>query len=127
MSDKPFHNPFGVLAPRASRAPAAPDRAPAQAPPPAPAPAAPPARPGQRSIPRAVVRIERKGRGGKDVTIVEHLDLGPGDADAWLKALKAALGCGGALEDGRLVLQGDHRSRLPALLQARGVRKVTSG
>ncbi len=123
MSDKPFHNPFGVLAPLASREPAASEPAPA----PAPAPAEPATRLGQRPLPRAVVRLERKGRGGKDVTIVEHLDLGPGDADAWLKALKAALGCGGALEDGRLVLQGDHRSRLPALLQARGVRKVTSG
>jgi translation initiation factor 1 len=47
--------------------------------------------------------------------------------DEWLKALKAALGCGGTVEDERLVLQGDQRKRLPALLHARGVKKVTLG
>jgi translation initiation factor 1 len=44
-----------------------------------------------------------------------------------LKALKAQLGCGGVVEEDALVLQGDHRKRLPALLTARGVRKVTVG
>jgi translation initiation factor 1 len=44
-----------------------------------------------------------------------------------VKALKSALGCGGNVEDDRLVLQGDQRKRLPALLTERGVRKVTTG
>ena len=81
----------------------------------------------ERAIARAVVRIERSGRGGKDVTVVEHLDLSPADCDVWLKALKASLGCGGVVENAALVLQGDHRKRLPALLVARGVKKVTVG
>jgi translation initiation factor 1 len=45
----------------------------------------------------------------------------------WLKALKGALGCGGAVEEESLVLQGDHRERLPALLESRGVRRVIVG
>ena len=45
----------------------------------------------------------------------------------WLKALKGSLGCGGVVEEEALVLQGDQRERLPALLAARGVRKVTVG
>jgi translation initiation factor 1 len=44
---------------------------------------------------------------------------------AWLKALKSALGCGGAVEEDAIVLQGDHRQRVPGLLTARGVRRVT--
>jgi translation initiation factor 1 len=76
---------------------------------------------------RAVVRLERKGRGGKEVTLVEQLDLGERELVSWLKALKSALGCGGAVEGTRLVLQGDHRQRLASLLSERGVRKVTVG
>jgi translation initiation factor 1 len=81
----------------------------------------------RRGPARAVVRLERSGRGGKAVTVVEHLGLPAAERDAWLKALKAALGCGGSVDGESLVLQGDQRSRLPAALSARGVRKVTLG
>jgi translation initiation factor 1 len=115
----PFHNPFAQL--KALRG-----ETPAPVEPPAPAPAAPVAQPPPgRTIPRAVVRYERSGRGGKQVTLVEHLEIRPTDREAWLKALKSALGCGGSLEGDALVLQGDQRARLPKLLAARGVRKVT--
>lgn len=76
---------------------------------------------------RAVVRIEKKGRGGKEVTVVEKLGLGATELDRWLKDLKQALGTGGATEEGSLVLQGDHRTRIAAWLEARGVKKVTLG
>lgn len=118
---KPFHNPFGALGERYGVKPD--ESAPATPAPPAPAPEA--VKAGGRSIPRAVVRIERTGRGGKEVTVVEQLDLQPTERDRWLKALKAALGCGGVVEGDALVLQGDHRDRLPAILTARGVRKTT--
>ena len=119
---KPFHNPFASLAPAFAR-PA--DATPAPAPT-APAPPASKEHTG-RSIPRAVVRLERTGRGGKEVTVVEHMDLQPTERDRWLKALKAGLGCGGVVEGNNLVLQGDQRDRLPKLLTARGVKKVTIG
>lgn len=76
---------------------------------------------------RAVVRMERSGRAGKEATVVEQLGLGPAELDEWLKALKAALGCGGSVEGVHLMLQGDHRKRLPAVLKDRGVRKVIVG
>ena len=76
---------------------------------------------------RAVVRMERKGRGGKEVTVVEQLGLKPRDLETWLKALKGSLGCGGTIEDGALILQGDHRDRVKLLLEQRGVRRVTLG
>ncbi len=81
----------------------------------------------QRGPARAVVRLERKGRRGKEVTVVEQLELSAKELALWLQALKGALGCGGAVEDGALVLQGDHRERAVKLLAARGVRKVISG
>jgi translation initiation factor 1 len=71
------------------------------------------------------VRVERSGRAGKEVTVIEHLALPAAELERWLKALKAGLGCGGVLEGEALMLQGDQRTREPALLTARGVRKIT--
>lgn len=86
------------------------------------APAPPPPKPGPA---RAVVRMERSGRGGKVVTVVEKLGLPPRELERWLGDLKRSLGCGGVIEGDALVLQGDNRDRVGALLEARGVRKVT--
>ncbi|MFO7563536.1 MAG: translation initiation factor [Enhygromyxa sp.] len=74
---------------------------------------------------RAVVRYQRKGRGGKEATIVEQLGLAPELLDAWSRELKQALGCGGGVEGDQLVFGGDQRARLPAMLEAKGVRRVT--
>ncbi|HVG62233.1 MAG TPA: translation initiation factor [Hyalangium sp.] len=112
----PFHNPFAALSNKREELPSRP------------APEAAPQKAEERKGPaRAVVRMERKGRGGKEVTVVEQLGLPPAQLEVWLKALKGALGCGGAVEEESLVLQGDHRERLPALLESRGVRRVIVG
>ena len=120
MSDeKPFHNPFGALSQIRDSLPERP---------------APPEQPAQAPVKmkltgpaRAVVRMERSGRGGKEVTVIEHLGLAPIEREKWVKALKAGLGCGGLVEGDTLVLQGDHRTRVAALLTARGVRKIIIG
>ena len=118
MTDKkPFHSPFEALRALRDRMPDVP------APAPPPAPAAPPTR--DQRVARAVVRLERTGRGGKEVTVVDHLGLRGPELETWLKAFKSALGCGGVVEDERLVLQGDQRDRLRTLLKNRGVKKVT--
>lgn len=74
---------------------------------------------------RAVVRLERKQRRGKEVTVVEKLGLSPTDLERWCRELKQACGCGGAVEEDTIVLQGDLRKRLPDLLTSKGVAKVT--
>lgn len=76
---------------------------------------------------RAVVRLERKGRGGKEATVVEKLALSPQALRAWSDELKRALGCGGAVEGEAIALQGDQRERARRWLEAKGVRKVTIG
>ena len=114
MSDdkKPFHNPFGALRDKLGDLPQGPAKR---------------QEPEPKGPARAVVRMERKGRGGKEVTAVERHGLKPKELAAWLKALKDALGCGGAVEGETLVLQGDQRKRLPAILKSRGVRRIISG
>lgn len=111
---KIFFNPFGGLKDKLGELPEGPRPHPEE-----------PTQP--RGPARAVVRMERKGRGGKEVTVVEQLALPARELEVWLKALKNALGCGGVVEGDALVLQGDQRKRLPGLLAARGVRKVISG
>ncbi len=81
----------------------------------------PPATP---TLGRVIVRYERAGRGGKEVTVIEQLDLPPARLAALLKTLKSALGCGGSVEGDTLMLQGDHRKRLPEVLNRHGARKV---
>ncbi len=73
---------------------------------------------------RAVVRYERSGRGGKEVTVIEQLGVSQAELLAWLKHLKSGLGCGGSIEGDSIMLQGDHRTRLPELLTKRGVKRV---
>jgi translation initiation factor 1 len=110
---RPFNNPFGALKGTLGPLPEGP-KAPT------------PAKVDPKGPARAVVRLERKGHGGKEVTVVSHLELKPAERESWLKALKAGLGCGGTLGDeGELLLQGDQRERIEALLLKRGVRKVT--
>jgi len=111
----PAASPFAGLEALRSSLPAGP-----ASPAPAPAAAATP-----RGPARAVVRMERKGRGGKEVTVVDKLGLRPAELETWCSDLKHALGCGGAVDGELIVLQGDLRSRLPAVLTARGVAKVT--
>jgi translation initiation factor 1 len=116
----PFHNPFGGVAERLGITPS-----PAASPSAAPTSAASARDAGTPS--RAVIRIERKGRGGKEATVVDKLELPLRDLERWALELKRALGCGGGVEGETLVLHGDQRARAKAWLEARGVRKVTVG
>jgi translation initiation factor 1 len=117
--DKPFHNPFGALAGMRGVPAPQPEARPVSEPKPA-------VEPGQPRVARAVVRVERTGRGGKEVTRIEHLNLPPIELERWLKSLKSSLGCGGSIEDQSILLQGDQRDRLVKVLSAKGVRKITT-
>ncbi len=117
----PAASPFAGLAGLRDQLPAQPEAA---AVPPTPA-VRPAVEPSPRGPARAVVRYERKGRGGKEATVVEKLELAPTDLERWCKELKSALGCGGLVDGATIVLQGDLRIRLEPLLISRGVRKVT--
>jgi translation initiation factor 1 len=75
------------------------------------------------AIPKRIVaklRMEKKGRGGKTVTVVDGLP----NSGAFLKELcselKRACGTGGAIDAGLIELQGDLRDRVRDCLTKKG-------
>lgn len=69
-----------------------------------------------------VVRIRREtsGRKGKGVTTVSGIPLPENELKNLAKKLKKTCGTGGALKDGIVEIQGDHRDKLKALLEKEG-------
>lgn len=69
-----------------------------------------------------IVRVgrETKGRKGAGVTVVSGAPLDGEGLRELAAALKRACGSGGTLKDGVIEIQGEHRDRIVALLQARG-------
>ncbi len=57
---------------------------------------------------RTIVRLDRKGRGGKSVTVIEGLQLSTKESEKLVKQLKTKLGAGGTVKDDSLEIQGDH-------------------
>jgi len=68
----------------------------------------------------AKLRIEKAGRGGKTVTVVDGLPQNDAFLKELLQDLKRACGCGGAVRDGGVELQGDLRDRVRAYLTKQG-------
>ena len=68
----------------------------------------------------AVLRIERAGRGGKTVTVVDGLPRNRAFLAALAAELKRACGTGGAAREASVELQGDHRDAVRPLLAAKG-------
>jgi translation initiation factor 1 len=66
------------------------------------------------SIATARVRVGREtaGRSGKGVSVVTGLPLSAQDLEALATRLKKLCGAGGAVRDGVIETQGDHRDRL---------------
>ena len=56
-----------------------------------------------------------KRRGGKCVTLLGNVS---GDAAALLKTLKRHCGAGGAVREGTIEIQGDHRGKIRELLES---------
>jgi translation initiation factor 1 len=73
------------------------------------------------------IRLEKKGRGGKVVTVLYDLPTGPEDGLALAKRIKALCGSGGTFKDGRIEVQGEHRPRLQGFLEGLGYRVRLSG
>jgi translation initiation factor 1 len=76
-----------------------------------------------------VVRVSREtaGRKGKGVTVIAGLGLPPDQLAALATELKKKCGSGGAVEDGRIEIQGDHRDKLVQELTQRGFKAKRAG
>lgn len=73
------------------------------------------------------VRLDKKGRGGKTVSVISGLDMKPDDIGRVLKQFKSRLGTGGTVKEGELEIQGDHCDKIISLLQEMGFRPKRSG
>ena len=69
---------------------------------------------------RLIVRIDRRQRAGKQVTLVEGFVGKSEDLAALAKTLKTKCGVGGTAKDGEITIQGDLRDKVTALLQSMG-------
>ena len=66
------------------------------------------------------VSMEKKGRGGKTVTLIRGFIGTEDDLKALSKLLKTKCGVGGSSKDGEIIIQGDFKQRIIDLLKAEG-------
>ncbi|NOI67091.1 stress response translation initiation inhibitor YciH [Vibrio sp. 99-8-1] len=83
----------------------------------------------QRAKGDGVVRIQRqtKGRKGKGVCIVSGLDLDDAPLKLLAAELKKVCGCGGAIKEGTIEIQGDNREKIKVHLEKKGLTVKLAG
>lgn len=73
---------------------------------------------------RLRVNIERSGRKGKTVTVVRGFVGSEEDLKLLGKLLKTKLSVGGSEKDGEILIQGEIKEKVIALLQAEGYKQT---
>ena len=76
-----------------------------------------------------IVKVSRatKGRKGSGVTLITGLPLDPDRLRALAGQLKKQCGAGGAVKDGVLEIQGEHRDQVVTILQQLGYTVKRAG
>lgn len=70
------------------------------------------------------VWIDRKQRGGKEVTLIQGFAGSDDQLKDLAKMLKTKLGVGGAAKDNEIIIQGDHREKVVQILVLAGYSKT---
>lgn len=71
---------------------------------------------------KLIVRIDRRHRAGKQVTLIEGFVGSSSDLAALAKTLKTKCGVGGSAKDGEITIQGDLRDKIVGLLTDMGYK-----
>ncbi|MGA4623196.1 stress response translation initiation inhibitor YciH [Citrobacter meridianamericanus] len=76
-----------------------------------------------------IVRIQRQisGRKGKGVCLITGVDQDDAELAKLAAELKKKCGCGGAVKDGVIEIQGDKRDLIKSLLEAKGMKVKLAG
>jgi translation initiation factor 1 len=64
--------------------------------------------------------FSNKGRAGKTVTLIKGFEGSTEDLKALAKSLKQAVGVGGSVKDGEIIIQGNYREQLIQILTENG-------
>jgi len=73
------------------------------------------------------VRRERKGHGGKTVTVIDGVIGSDVELAALAQQLKKLCGSGGTIKDGNIEIQGDHCEKVQAKLSELGYKVKRAG
>ena len=68
---------------------------------------------------RITIAVDKR-RYGKMMTIVDGINPHDLDIDALVSNLKSICACGGTIKDGKIELQGDHRTKVKEALEKMG-------